>query len=360
MGCLNADKNDSHHYLSGAVGVWGQGLALQIGAGGILFFTGYNWGGLKELTGLTSGLSISAGWKVMEVLGILHIVFAAVAAVFVLLTVFVSSCFNCLLHFINAVNSMFCIGSAIVCGLYLNRGYHIADNLFENLWNPNDPKPVNPDFPVYQMYALAKGRIMLGAVFSLAALAPFSRAPTIKLSDPTPEVILYVNALIVCLCLGASLILPTDIWRTLIFGSVWVGITGVVAILQAVFSCFSRVTSVFLVGIVFLCISVFSLITVGYLGNYYATGRDITLGVSMPDVGGLGPYALDFGKVAIMPPSDRDYFLMFHFTDEGSFLLAGITLALSQFILSLFFGIYSLRFSFGKRRESRQSLSKEF
>eukprot|EP00922_Rhytidocystis_sp_ex-Travisia-forbesii_P049921 GHVS01074313.1.p1 GENE.GHVS01074313.1~~GHVS01074313.1.p1 ORF type:complete len:353 (+),score=49.14 GHVS01074313.1:192-1250(+) len=352
MGCLKADKNDSSHYDSGALGVWAQGLALQIGSGGVLFFTGYNWGGISELEDLPNNLSLSSGWKMMEIFGIVHIVLAVVIAVCVLLTVFVSNCFKCLLYIINVVDSLYCLACTIVCGIYLYQGYHMANSIFENIWHPDDLEEVDTGSSNYQLYRLAKGRIMLGAVFSLAALAPFSRAPNTTASDSTAEVILYVNSLVLCLCVGATLVLPIDVYETIVIGAVGMGVATIVAALHGVLKCCSPAASASAIGVLFICIAIYSIIALIFIGMYYEAGRDITQTVAKPDTGGLEPYTLDMDKVADIPLEDRNYFLMYQCTDQGSFLLATIIMSFSLFIVSLFAGVYNLRFSCASSKES--------
>eukprot|EP00922_Rhytidocystis_sp_ex-Travisia-forbesii_P069204 GHVS01103246.1.p1 GENE.GHVS01103246.1~~GHVS01103246.1.p1 ORF type:complete len:401 (-),score=39.19 GHVS01103246.1:177-1379(-) len=349
MGCSNAGlKNGSSHYNSGSAGVWAEGLALQIGSGGVLFFTGYNWGGWDEIMGITNDLSLESGYRVLAILGIVHIVLAVVVSICVLVTVFASSCFTCLLHIVNVINSLYCIACTAVIGVYLYQGYHTANQVFENMWHPDEYEPVDQTGTNYKMYRLAKGRMLLGAVFSLAALAPFSRAPTTKESDPTPEVILYINSLVLCLCLGVTLILPMDVYETIIIGGVWLAVTAIIAAIQTLFSCCSRVATAAVVGTCFVCVAVYAAITLAFLGVYYEAGRDVTTRVAKPDIGGLSPYELDMVLVAAMPPEDRKYFTMFQCTDEGSFLLAGIIMGFALFIVALFAGVYHLRAACGE------------
>eukprot|EP00922_Rhytidocystis_sp_ex-Travisia-forbesii_P049918 GHVS01074309.1.p1 GENE.GHVS01074309.1~~GHVS01074309.1.p1 ORF type:complete len:360 (+),score=33.55 GHVS01074309.1:154-1233(+) len=359
MGCMRAHKNDSYHYSSGAVGVWAQGLALQIGSGGVLFFSGYRWGGMDEIESLPDGLTLSSGWKVMTILGIVQIALAVVVGICVLATIFFSNCFSCLLNIIGVVNSLYCLACTVVSGVYLYQGYHMANSFFESLWNPDEAPDFNfGDNQVYQLYIATKGRMLLGAVLSVAALAPFSRAPTTTPADPTPEVILYVNCLALCLILGITLVLPMDVSDAIIIGGIWIGITAVVAVLSGVLNCCSRGIVAAVLGVCFLCIAVYSAISVIIVGVYYSGGRIITLNASKADPDGVTSMVLDLEKVANIPPEDRDYFLMFQCTDQGMFLLSAIVTAFAIFALSVFSAIYFLRF--GCDVKDRRSESKEF
>ncbi|KAL8269201.1 hypothetical protein Esti_006872 [Eimeria stiedai] len=305
------------NYKGPAVGIWALALALEFAVGALMIFMGAKFGTDADESGLNFDADFSRlvadgnAWRVVNVLGWLHLLVAAACGVFAVLGLFVCGIFLCPLCILGWVQTLYCVVSTVTTAVYL-RGYLN--------WLPSYSSS-NSLFKAGDLFfaQMNSGGLLAASVLSFAAAVVMSRANRVGSAESVPGSFMMVCGMGLFGSIGALLAAGgggTSPTPTL--SAMWVALTVGGAILMNIRSCMCTKACNVLMVILFGVGAALAFVTTAVLGYIY---------VSVLRDADAKP---DFTRLALL-------------MERGTGIAAAAALSICAFLMSLFATIYALR-----------------
>lgn len=317
MGLKMACSCTRPNYKGPGVGTWALGIALQFAVGVLMIFIGTQSTtdvahGLTNLPfdqSISKVLSDGNAWRVVNVLGWLHLVFAAACCALVTLGLFVCGIFLCPLCILGWFQTTFCVASTITTAVYLRK-------YLDTISSPQSSFIEAGDIFFAQ---LNRGGLLAASVLSFAASVVLSRASRVSSGESIPGTFMMVCSMGLFAAVGALLGAGGGGWSpTPTLTGIWVVLTVVGAILMNLRSCLlTRACNVLMI-ILFGVGAALALVTAVVMGYIYVTALNDPL--SRPD----------FTSLSMV-------------MERGTGLVTAAALCFGTFAMAAFATIYSAR-----------------
>ncbi|KAL8451898.1 hypothetical protein Emag_002587 [Eimeria magna] len=194
------------NYKGPGVGIWALALALEFAVAALMIFMGSQFetdaeeeglGGIKFDFDVSRLLADGNAWRVVNILGWLHLLIAAACGIFAVLGLFVCGIFLCPLCILGWVQTLYCVVSTVTTAAYL-RGYldllpssSSSSSLFKT-----------GDLFFAQMNS---GGLLAASVLSFSAAVVMSRANRVSSGESVPGTFMMVLGMGLFGAIGALL-----------------------------------------------------------------------------------------------------------------------------------------------------------
>ncbi|KAL8436589.1 hypothetical protein Efla_007054 [Eimeria flavescens] len=308
------------NYKGPGVGIWALALALEFAVGTLMIFMGANFNpeapegpfGLKEFNeDITKMLTDGNAWTVVNALGWLHLLIAAVCGVFAVLGLFVCGIFLCPLCILGWIQTLFCVASTLATAIFL-RGY--LNEFSDDSGGHSIVK--SGDIFFARMHS---GALLAASVLSFVSAVLMSRAQRVSSGESVPGTFMMVVSMGLFAAIGALMgaggggVKPTPT-----FAALWVLLTIIGAILMNIRGCCCTKACNVLMIILFGVGAGLALITTGVMAHIYLS--------VLRDQG----EKLDFAHLFLV-------------MDRGMGLVAAAVLSLAGLVMALLATFYSAR-----------------
>ncbi|KAL8443480.1 hypothetical protein Emed_006835 [Eimeria media] len=308
------------NYKGPGVGIWALALALEFSVAALMIFMGAQFetdteqerlGGLHFDLDISRLLADGNAWRVVNILGWLHLLMAAACGIFAVLGLFVCGIFLCPLCILGWVQALYCVVSTVTTAAYL-RGY------LDLLPSSNSSSSVFKTGDLF-FAQMNSGGLLAASVLSFSSAVVMARANRVSSGESVPGTFMMVCGMGLFGAIGAMLgVGGGGASPTPTLAALWVALTVIGAILMNVRACCCTRACNVLMIILFGVGAALSFITTGVMAHIYVTVlRD--------------PYARpDFTHLALL-------------MENGTGLVAAAVICLAAFVMSVFATIYAAR-----------------
>ncbi|GIX61226.1 uncharacterized protein BcabD6B2_06610 [Babesia caballi] len=212
----------------------------------------------------------AVGFDLLQGAGAVHVAFACLAFVLLILSHFVTACFKLPMMVITVSQTAYCGITASVCAVYMQKGYSSITGVLE-MMAKQVVSTVSPKLD--ELLVENRNSLFTIGVLAVIAASLFHKAQTVKGTDHSTQVMVVIPCISLGLGVAFALTAPCRDYRSFSLGLIWslVCITGdIVGSLSRVF-CFKPFK--FLMLAVYGAICVLSVVTIGVCTTVYTSGR---------------------------------------------------------------------------------------